>query len=101
MKNDMSKKEEMFTLVEQWRESGLTRKSFANQHGFESESFNYWCKKQYNEVVKADQPTTAPRQCRSTMPGFIELASGLDMNAQGQPVRMELELPGGIRIKIY
>lgn len=38
----MSKKEQMFALVEQWRESGLTRKSFANQHGFKSESFNYW-----------------------------------------------------------
>src|SRR5450759_3203806 len=48
----MSKKEQMFALVEQWRESGLTRKSFANRHGFESESFNYWCKNQYTEVVK-------------------------------------------------
>ncbi|WP_442913406.1 IS66 family insertion sequence element accessory protein TnpA [Labilibaculum sp. K2S] len=40
-----NKKEEMFTLVEQWRKSGLTRKSFANQHGLKSKSLNYWCKK--------------------------------------------------------
>ncbi|WP_461643808.1 IS66 family insertion sequence element accessory protein TnpA [Labilibaculum euxinus] len=55
----MNRKEEMLTLVEQWRKSGLTRKSSANQHGLKSESFNYWCKKQYGEVekVKADQRT--------------------------------------------
>jgi hypothetical protein len=38
----MSKKEQMFALVEQWRESDMTRKSFAIQHGFKSESFNYY-----------------------------------------------------------
>ncbi len=97
----MSKKEQMFALVEQWRESGLTRKSFANQHGFESESFNYWCKKQYKEVVKAGAPINISSKPRVGLPGFVELASGLDMNAQIQPMRMELELPGGLRIKIY
>lgn len=98
----MGKKEQMFALVEQWRESGMTRKSFANQHGFESESFNYWCKKQYNEVVKVDQLIKIPSQSsRAAVPGFVELTSGLDMNDQAQPVRMELELPGGIHIKIY
>jgi hypothetical protein len=101
-KKDMSKKEQMFALVEQWRESGLTRKSFANQHGFGSESFNYWCKKQYNEVVKVDQPIRIPPQpSQAAMSGFVELASGLDMDTQDQPIRMELELPGGIHIKIY
>jgi hypothetical protein len=97
----MSKKEQMFALVEQWRKSGLTRKSFANQHGFESESFNYWCKKQYTEVVKAAAPIKISPKPRVTLPDFVELTSGLDMNAQSQPVRMEFELPDGIRIKIY
>ncbi|MDP3642564.1 MAG: hypothetical protein Q8S54_05155 [Bacteroidota bacterium] len=97
----MSKKEQMFALVEQWRESGLTRKSFANQHGFESESFNYWCKKQYNEVLKTDPPINISPNPQVSLPGFVELTSGLEVNAQIQPVRMELELTGGVRIKIY
>ena len=97
----MSKKEQMFALVEQWRESGLTRTSFANQHGFGSESFNYWCKKQYNEVVKPQSPIKPPLQSSVKSPDFIELASGLDINPKSQPIRMELELPGGIHIKIY
>ena len=97
----MSKKEQMFALVEQWRESGLTRKTFANQHGFESESFNYWCKKQYSEIVKADAPIKIPNKPQGALPGFLELTSDLYMNVQSQAVRMELELPGGIRIRIY
>ena len=97
----MNKKEEMFALVEQWRESGLTRKLFAKQHGFESESFNYWCKKHYNEVMKADLTNNISLQPRLTMPDFVELASGLDLNGQNQQIRMELELPGGVHIRIY
>jgi hypothetical protein len=97
----MSKKQQMFTLVEQWRKSGLTRTSFANQHGFGSESFNYWCKKHYTEGVKPQCPIKISPKPHATSPGFVELASGMDVFPKIQPVRMELELPGGIRIKIY
>jgi hypothetical protein len=97
----MSKQEQMSALVEQWRESGLTRTSFANQHGFGSESFNYWCKKQYNEVVKAQSPVKTLPKSSVKSPGFVEIASDPDVFPKSQPVRMELELPGGIRIKIY
>jgi len=98
----MSKKEEMFTLVEQWRESGLTRTSFANQHGFGSESFNYWCKKQYNEVVKAQSPAvmTLAKSSIKT-PRFVEITSDPGVSPKSLPVRMEFELSGGIHIKIY
>jgi len=97
----MDKKEMMFELVKQWRKSSVTRKVFANEHDITEASFDYWCKKQYNEVVKAGRTATAPRKPQSAMPGFIELTSSLDMNIQKQPMRIELELSGGIRIKIY
>ena len=32
----------MFTLVRQWRESGLTRKEFCTQHGISLAKFGYW-----------------------------------------------------------
>ncbi|MFB2121700.1 IS66 family insertion sequence element accessory protein TnpB [Parapedobacter sp. 2B3] len=32
----------MFTLVGQWRESGLTRKEFCLQHGITLSKFGYW-----------------------------------------------------------
>lgn len=99
----MSKKEEMFALVAQWRQSGLTRKTFANQQGLKSESFNYWCKKQYGEVVKGkvDRSAYVSDESPSAKPEFIELTAGLNKNIQSQPIRMELDLPGGIHIKIY
>ena len=97
----MSKKEEMFLLVEQWRESSLSRKSFANQHGFNSESFNYWCKKQYNEVIKGPIHIKSSPKPSTQTPGFVEITSEPDVFSNQQLIRMELELPGGIHIKIY
>ncbi len=32
----------MFTLVRQWRESGLTRNEFCQQHGVTLSKFGYW-----------------------------------------------------------
>jgi len=55
----------------------------------------------YNEVVKTDPPVNISPSPQVSLPGFVELTSGLEINAQIQPVRMELELPGGVRIKIY
>src|SRR5690554_3799311 len=36
------RREYMFTLVRQWRESGLTRKEFCLQHGITLAKFGYW-----------------------------------------------------------
>ena len=82
----------MFALVAQWRESGLTRKVFAQQHGLQAASFDYWCKRQYNEVVKlGDRPA----------PGFIELKSSVVAPDKNLRPQIELTLPGGLSIKIY
>ena len=86
----MDKKNKMFTLVGQWRESGLSRKVFAKQHGIRSTSFDYWCKKQSNEVLKnGDQPS------------FIELTSNSGSREQNNRPQIELKLPSGLVIIIY
>ena len=36
------RREYMFTLVRQWRESGLTRNEFCQQHGVSLSKFGYW-----------------------------------------------------------
>lgn len=88
----MDKKSKMFALVAQWRESGLTRTVFAQQCGIQVASFDYWCKKQYNEVVKfGDRPT----------PKFIELKNSVVVPEQNFRPQIELTLPGGLLIKIY
>lgn len=95
----MDKKSKMYALVAQWRESGLTRKVFTQQHGLELASFDYWCKKQYNEVVKTSnnpafvEIVPAPDLFQ---PKSIPVSSGTNIGAQ-----IELLLPGGLLIKIY
>ena len=86
----MDKKSKMFSLVGQWRESGLSRKVFAKQHGIRVTSFDYWCKKQSNEVLKnVDQPT------------FIELTTNSGSREPVNRPQIELNLPSGLVIKIY
>jgi hypothetical protein len=86
----MDKKRKMFSLVEKWRESDLTRKVFAEQNGISPTSFDYWCKKQSNEVLKnVDQPT------------FIELTSKAGGREQINCPQIELSLASGLVIKIY
>jgi hypothetical protein len=83
------KKEKMFSMVEQWRKSGLTRNEFAMQNGIKSASFDYWCRKQFNEVEKAERPT------------FIEIGHHSVLSVDKKDPQVEMEFPGGLRLKIY
>lgn len=87
----MDKDEKMFALVAQWRESGLTRRVFAQQHGITIKSFDYWCRKK----------STPPAKTSSEQVGFIELAQKPVPREDHAHPKFEIELPGGVRIKIY
>jgi len=86
----MEKKEKMFGLVALWRKSGLTRKTFAEQHDINMATFCYWCRKQSKEVLKP-----------AGQDNFIELSIG--PKAVEQPIRpaAEFGFPSGLRVKIY
>ena len=93
----MDKKEIMFAFVAEWRLSGLTRKEFSEQRKLQLPSFNYWCKKQYNEVEKPNKK----------QPTFIELdyskksiVDNFSEKTKSQP-QIEFNLPSGVIIKIY
>ena len=93
----MDNREKMFRLVDQWKESGLTRKAFAQQHGITDSKLEYWCRKRDNKVPR----TTAVAK------GFVEILAKqghesemAEKTSMAAP-RVELELSGGIRIKIY
>lgn len=93
----MDRNEKMFWLVDMWKESGLTRKAFAQQHGITDSKLEYWCRKRDNKVPR----TTV------VAPDFVELLAKQDPGSKmGEKTTMampkvELEFPGGIRIKIY
>ena len=91
----MDKNEKMFRLVDQWRNSGMTRKAFAQQHGITDSKLEYWCRKQDNKVPRGTVEA----------PDFVELLAKGHRKSQMADktaiAKVELELPGGIRIKIY
>ncbi|MFV8328468.1 IS66 family insertion sequence element accessory protein TnpA [Flavobacterium sp. ZS1P14] len=41
----MNQQEQMYTLVEQWRESGSSKSKFCREQHISFHQFNYWLKK--------------------------------------------------------
>jgi transposase-like protein len=87
---DTSKKDKMYALVDQWKESGLTRSAFSRQLGICERTFYYWCDKQSDRVSES-----------SGVPEFIELASEPSVSEKSACPRIEIELAGEVVIKIY
>ena len=73
----------MFTLVRQWRESGLTRNEFCMQHGITLGKFGYWISR-----WKEDQPGGDA--------GFIPMGPP---RASGHPV-LSVVYPNGVRLEV-
>lgn len=74
----------MFTLVGQWRGSGLTRKEFCTQHGIGLAKFGYWISKWKEEHTS------------SGIPGFIPMGSP---RAGDMPV-LSVVYPNGVRLEV-
>ncbi len=73
----------MFTLVRQWRESGLTRKEFCLQYGITPAKFGYWINRWKEAQSGGDN-------------GFIPMGS--PRNA-GHPV-LSVIYPNGVRLEV-
>ncbi len=48
------KKEEMFTMVEAWHKSGLTKQQFVNEHPITYHKLNYWIGR-YNKMNQSNE----------------------------------------------
>jgi transposase-like protein len=83
----MDKKEKMFRLISQWEKSGISVSEFARRHDIGLHSFNYF-RKQYQL-----------EQQQENSPVFVELKSAT--SAKTPAMQMEIDLPGGIHIRIY
>ncbi len=92
----MNKEDTMFDLIAKWKISGLTPSEYSRHHDITMRSFYYWRKK-YNLKVA----NTNAAKINDNAVSFIELdASLLDKTIENK-VQIEMELPNGIRIKIY
>ena len=48
--------DQMFGLIEAWKQSGLSQTEFCDQKQLSRHSFGYWLKKYRNQKDKPDQP---------------------------------------------
>jgi len=88
-KTDMSreeKREMMVSLVQQWQESGMTQKDFAETHGIKLSTLQYWIRK---------------KRKGSSHPSFIplDISTGHSIRLY-YPNGIEMELPSGTPVNV-
>jgi len=59
MQSDSTSREQMFSLIEDWKRSGLTRQAYCRAHSIGYHRFLYWDKKfQAANAVGLDEPSS-------------------------------------------
>jgi hypothetical protein len=77
-------RQQMFSLIEQWRTSGLTQKAFCEQRSLRYYVFHYWYKRYKMQQSDVDDNAGS----------FVKLQ--VEKSSPAAPV--EINFPGGIRI---
>lgn len=77
----MSKQEEMYNLVTQYRGSGISAKAFSKEKGISPTTFGYWVRKKKEE----DHPG-----------GFVEVTKGSNASSG----ELELIYPNGVKLQM-
>ena len=85
MQNRDEVRQQMFTHIEQWKQSNLTQKSYCEQHNIAYQSFHYWYKR-----YKNNNPTNSSAS-------FVQL----QVQAQNVQPHVELLLSDGRRIVFH
>lgn len=83
MRNSSEVREQMFMLIEQWQQSGLTQKAFCGQQSLRYYVFHYWYKR-YREQHDVTENGSS----------FVKLKIAKPVAAGG----VEINYPGGIRL---
>ena len=78
----LEKQQRMFSLVEQWQASQMTKKEFCRHHQIKLSTFGYW-------------NTRYRRSCKEPAGGFVQIGSG------GGPLDgMQIIYPNGVRLSV-
>lgn len=88
----------MYSLVEQWKESGLTKGEFTSQKSVSYHSFNHWLKK-YNK-----QHSIELDKSEFTFFSAPEIKVSADKKSSSKKEFKKIlciELPNGIKISMY
>lgn len=88
----------MYSLVEQWKQSNLTKAAFSASKSLSYHQFNYWLKK-YKKETDSEQPKPEV--------SFFSASDNLKKEKKPSAPKltdrktMRIDLPGGITITIY
>jgi hypothetical protein len=87
MRNNPEVRQQMFQIIEQWKQSGLSQNAFCEQQSIRFHKFYYWykCYRQQDDV------------CEDNRPGFVKLK--IEKPAVASSV--EIHFPGGVRVLFH
>jgi hypothetical protein len=85
----MRTSEEMFPVVEDWLQSGLTQKAYSQRHDFPLHILPYWASR-----YRKAQQAPIDQHAQSSSGHFIPVSTGNTMNGG-----MEIVLPTGVVIR--
>ena len=78
----LEKQQRMFSLVEQWQASEMTKKEFCHHHDINLSTFGYWTSR-YR------------RSCAGSAGGFVQIGSSAEPSGG-----MQLIYPNGVRLLV-
>ncbi len=84
---ESSKESSMFNLVEKWQKSGKSQKQFSSENNITFYAFNYWVQRY--------------KRSTSITPGFASVTLTQESEAVLSNPKIEIELAGGIIVRIY
>lgn len=89
MHRDETVREQMFSLITSWQQSGLTQKAYCEHHGIGYHVFHYWykCFRDFQSPSKAE--------------GFIPLKIQRENALHTSTAHAELLLPDGRRLLFH
>jgi hypothetical protein len=89
MPKDIQVREQKFSIITSWQQSGLSQKAYCEQNGLRYYVFHYWYKCFRNLQLPAKGE------------GFIPLSIKPSTATNGYPAHVELLLPDGKRLLFH
>lgn len=87
MSKNLELRHQMFEMIEQWQQSGLTKKAFCEQQSIKHHSFFYWYKRYRQKQSGIDNNESA----------FLKLQVASPVAA----AMVEVHFPGGVRLLFH
>ena len=94
MKSETKTRKQIYQIVSQWQESGLSRQSFCEQENLNMLTFASWIKKEREQSQPFNQslvPLQFEEYCAPENNGFeVEYPNGVRLHLSGMPCDQEL-----------